>query len=84
VVRYFAVTAICELTYASGGMELRAYYDADHAGDVDLCHSMMGYVSVMHGGAVIWSSNLQPMVAALTIEAGHSIVEEAALATRQL
>jgi hypothetical protein len=50
VVRYLAVTATCGLTYGSGGPELRAYYDADYAGDIDLRRSTTGYVFVMHGG----------------------------------
>jgi hypothetical protein len=71
VVRYLAVTATCGLTYGSGGPELRAYYDADYAGDVDSRRSTTGYVFVMHGGAVSWSSRLQPTVAASTVEAKY-------------
>jgi hypothetical protein len=68
VVRYLAVTATCGLTYESGGPELRAYCDADYAGDIDSRRSTTDYVFVMHGGAVSWSSRLQPTVAALTME----------------
>jgi hypothetical protein len=59
------------LTYVSGGPELRAYCDADYAGDVDLRRSTTGYVFVMHGGAVSWLSRLQPTVAASTVEAEY-------------
>jgi hypothetical protein len=72
VVRYLAVTATCgTLTYGSGGPELRAYCDADYAGDIDSRRSTTGYVFVMHGGAVSWSSRLQPTVAASTVEAEY-------------
>jgi hypothetical protein len=71
VVRFLAVTATCGLTYGSGGPELRAYCDADYAGDIDSRRSTTGYVFVMHGGAVSWSSRLQPTVAASTVEAEY-------------
>jgi hypothetical protein len=50
-------------------MELRAYCDVDYAGDGDLRRSTMGFVFVMHGGAMSWSSRLQPTVAASIVEA---------------
>jgi hypothetical protein len=71
VVCYLAATVTCGLTYGSGGPELRAYCDADYAGDIDLRRSTTGYVFVMHGGAVSWSSRLQATVAASTVEAEY-------------
>jgi hypothetical protein len=71
LVRYLAVTATCGLTYGSGGPELRAYCDADYAGDVDLRRSTTGFMFVMHEGAVSWSSRLQPTVVASTVEAEY-------------
>jgi hypothetical protein len=69
VVRYLAVKATCGLTYGSGGPKLRAYCDADYAGNVDSRRSTTCYVFVMHERAVRWSSRLQATVAALTVEA---------------
>jgi hypothetical protein len=51
--RYLAVTAICGLTYGSGDLELRAYYDADYVRNMGLRRSTTGYVFFMHGGAVL-------------------------------
>jgi hypothetical protein len=69
MVRSLAVTATCGLTDESGSPELRDYCIADYAGDIDSRRSTTGYVFVMHGEAVSWSSRLQPTVAASTIEA---------------
>jgi hypothetical protein len=71
VVRYLSVTPTCGLTYGEKGPELTAYCDADYAGDVDSRRSTTRYVFIMHGGAVSWSSRLQPTVAASTVEAEY-------------
>jgi hypothetical protein len=71
VVRYLSVTPTCGLTYGGKGPELTAYCDADYAGDVDSRRSTTDYVFIMHGGAVSWSSRLQPTVAASTVEAEY-------------
>jgi hypothetical protein len=72
VVRYLSVTPTCGLTYGGKGPELTAYCDADYAGDINSRRSTTGYVFIMHGGAVSWSSRLQPTVAAAsTVEAEY-------------
>lgn len=69
VLRYIAGTASYGITF--GGLNLEAYCDADYAGDLDSRRSTTGYVFTLGGGAISWSSRLQPTVAASTTEAEY-------------
>ena len=65
-----------QLTYGgatqSNGDELFVTYsDADYAGDGDTLRSTGAYTVMMGGGAVDWSSKLQPVVAQSTTEAEY-------------
>lgn len=81
IVRYLAATVNYGITFTKGTGVLVGYCDADFAGDVDTRRSTTGYVFVMNGGAVSWSSKLQPTVAVSTAEAEYmaagSAVKEA-------
>ncbi|GAQ93355.1 hypothetical protein KFL_014650010, partial [Klebsormidium nitens] len=77
VVRYLAGTAEDGVNFGGSKETLIAYCDANYAGDVDTKRSTTGYVVPMYGGAVSWSSRLQPTVAASTIEAEYMSAAQA-------
>ena len=56
------------------------YCDSDYAGDLDTRRSTTGYVFIMNGGAITWSSRRQQTVAASTTEAEYMA---AAAATKE-
>ena len=72
VIGYVKNTMDYGLTY-SGNANLTpvAYVDADYGGCRDMRRSTSGYVFMMAGGAVTWSSKRQPTVALSTVEAEY-------------
>jgi hypothetical protein len=50
---------------------LIGYSDADYAGDCDTRRSTSGFVFVLNGAAVTWSSRRQPIVALSTMESEY-------------
>ncbi|GAQ93102.1 hypothetical protein KFL_012990020 [Klebsormidium nitens] len=77
VVRYLAGTAEAGVTFGGSGELLEVFCDADFAGDIDSRRSTTGYVFLMYGGAVSWSSRLQPTVAVSTVEAEYMSAAQA-------
>ena len=72
VLRYLAGTTDMGITFTSAASgELQGYCDADYAGDIDTRRSTTGYVFVLNGGAISWSSRLQHTVAVSTAEAEY-------------
>jgi hypothetical protein len=73
VLRYLAATQdhgiLYEPSYDSD--KIKGYADADYAGDIDTRRSTTGYVFILNGGAISWSSRLQPTVAVSTAEAEY-------------
>jgi hypothetical protein len=71
VLRYLSGTASYGIIFGGTRSGLEAYTDADYAGDIDTRRSTTGYVFILNGGAISWSSRLQQTVAASTTEAEY-------------
>lgn len=72
IMRYLKGTLEYGIWYKRGEeSELIAYTDSDYAGDIDDCKSTLGYVFLMSGGAVAWSSRKQPLVTLSSTEAEY-------------
>jgi hypothetical protein len=80
VLRYLKGTADFGIKFGGGFGVVLGYCDSDFAGDVDTRRSTTGYVYLLHGGAISWSSRRQATVAASTTEAEYMA---AAAATKE-
>jgi hypothetical protein len=79
VLRYLRGTTDVGIQFGQGE-GLKCWCESDFAGDLDSRKSTSGYVFTLYGGAVCWSSKLQPTVAVSTTEAedmaaGHAVKE---------
>jgi len=81
ILRYLAATRDLGIVFGKGGLIPEGYVDADYAGELDTRRSTTGYVFILAGGAISWSSRLQVTVAVSTVEAEYmgaaSAVKEA-------
>ena len=72
VLRYLSGTRSLGLRYGgTGAAELRGFSDSDWAGDPTTRRSTSGYVFLLNGGAISWSSQLQKTVAVSSVEAEY-------------
>jgi hypothetical protein len=71
VLRYVSTTSGYGITYGGDSISIVGYCDADYAGDIDMRRSTTGYLFMMGGGAISWSSKRQATVAASTVEAEY-------------
>jgi hypothetical protein len=77
VLRYLAGTKELGLSYGGNSSGLQGFCDADYGGDVDTRRSTTGYLYILNGGAISWSSRRQQTVAASTTEAEYMAAAEA-------
>jgi len=78
VLKYVASTTDFGIQYSRGSSsEVVGFSDADYGGDSDTRKSTTGYVFMLNGGAVSWSSKLQPTVAHSTMEAEYMAASSA-------
>ena len=70
VLRYLKGTVDYGVFYRKGGVsDLNEFTDSNYAKDMENSKSTSGYVFMMSGGAVAWSSRKQPIVTLSTTEA---------------
>ena len=72
IIGYIKNTLDCGLTYShDADLSPHVYVDADYGGCRDTHRSTLGYVFLMAGGPVTWSSKRQATVALSTVEAKY-------------
>ena len=83
LVRYLLSTKDTGLTYVRAPsptvlFSAEGFCDSDYAGDVESRRSTTGYIFTAVGGAISWSSRIQPTVATSTMEAEYMSAASAA------
>ncbi|KAJ9529185.1 hypothetical protein QJQ45_007904 [Haematococcus lacustris] len=77
-VHHYSALGTSEQGLLFGGVTgLQGFTDADYAGDKDTARSTTGYLFTLNGGAISWSSRLQPTVAMSTAEAEYMAASSA-------
>lgn len=78
ILRYLKGTLDLGITYREDGTnELQGFCDSDYAGDQETRKSTSGFIFMLNGGAVSWSSKLQRIIALSTTEAEYISLAEA-------
>ena len=76
VVRYLKTTQDFELTYNATNDAMISYSDADHVSQLHR-HSISDYMFLLGGGAVMWSSKKQPIIALSMTKAEYIVATHA-------
>jgi hypothetical protein len=71
VLRYLHKTSDAALVFSASASGLLAFSDSDFAADMHTRRSITGYAFILNGGAISWSSKLQPTVAVSTAESEY-------------
>ncbi len=72
IFRYLQGTLQIKLQFgATPSKEVLGYYDADWGGDLEDRRSTTGFVFIIGGGAISWSSKRQPTIALSTTKAEY-------------
>jgi hypothetical protein len=77
ILRYLNGTKDVGIVFKKDTGNFQGYCDADYAGDIDTRRSTTGYVFLLNGGAVSWSSKLHHTVAVSTAEAEYMSAADA-------
>lgn len=78
VIKYLALTRDLAISYNFGkGTELVGYSDSDFAADQDTRRSQLGFIYLLNGGPVSWTSTQQKSVSVSTTEAEYVALSEA-------
>lgn len=78
ILLYLKGTVDYKLTYGKDSKALVAYSDSDWAGERSSRRSTTGYVFMIYGATVSWTSRLQPTVALSSVEAEYLAMSTAA------
>ena len=77
VLRYIAGSLQTGILFGKGSTTVEAYCDSDFASNTETRRSTTGFVFTLAGGALTWSSKLQPTVAVSTSEAEYMAAAQA-------
>ena len=78
VIRYLIKTKNLCIKYSGESSGLVGYSDSDFANDIDTRKSITGYLFMMNGGPITWSSQKQKTIALSTTEAEYVAASESA------
>lgn len=77
ILRYLKGSSERKITYGKERHGIFGYCDADWAGDLDHRKSTTGYIFMLNGGAISWSTKKQQAVALSTTEAEYMAIVHA-------